>query len=66
MVVVPNEASAERRTAVRAYECLHGIDKAVDVLVCTENYFRTRWRVETSLPATVAHLQKLVQCSYGL
>jgi uncharacterized protein len=64
MVVVPNDASAEHRTAARAYECLRGIDKAVDILVCTENYFRTRWRVETSLPATVAHLQKLVQCSY--
>jgi hypothetical protein len=65
MVVVPNDASSERRTAARAYECLRGIDKAVDVLVCTENYFRTRWEVETSLPATVARLQKLVQCSYG-
>lgn len=54
LLVVPDDASAERTGSRRAYETLWGTGTAADVLVCTRSYFRSRLHVEASLPATVA------------
>jgi predicted nucleotidyltransferase len=53
LIVVPDDAPTELQTSARAYKCLPRVGKGVDVLVCTDNYFRTRWRVRTSMPARV-------------
>lgn len=53
LVVVPDDASAERLRARRAYEVLWGIGVAVDVLVWRRSAFHDSAAVPTSLPASV-------------
>ena len=53
LLVVPDNASPERRRSKLAYDCLWGKGVAVDVLVWTEGKFSRRSSVITSLPATV-------------
>ena len=53
LLVVPDDASAERLRARRAYEVLWGIGVAVDVLVWRRSAFDEAAEVITSLPATV-------------
>jgi len=60
MVVVPNDASAERRRSRLAYEELWGLGTAADVLVCTQSYFQSRLQVPSSLPAVVTREGRLV------
>ncbi len=60
LVVVPNDAPEELHDSRKGYDCLAGIAAAVDVMVCTEDYFTSREHVRTSLPARVMREGKLV------
>ena len=53
LLVVPDDASAERLRARRAYEVLWGIGVAVDVLIWRRSAFEEGATVATSLPAAV-------------
>jgi uncharacterized protein len=53
LVVVPDDASAERRRSRLAYEALRGTGTAADILVCTRSYFERRRSLKASLPGTV-------------
>ena len=53
LVVVPDDASPERRRSRLAYEALHGTGTAADVLVCTKSYFEDRRSLKASLPGTI-------------
>lgn len=53
LLVVPDDASPERRRSRLAYEALRGTGTAADVLVCTRTYFDSRLHLRASLPATV-------------
>ena len=60
MVVVPDDASLERRHSRLAYEALRGTGTAADVLVSTRKRFNTRLRAAASLPATIVREGTLV------
>ncbi len=60
LVVVPNDTVSELQNSRKAYECLQGMGKAIDVLVCTQDYFGSRQRVRTSIPARVMREGKLL------
>ena len=60
LVVVPDDAPKELLDSRPGYDSLAGIATAVDVLVCTQDYFTSRERVRTSLPARVMREGKLV------
>jgi excisionase family DNA binding protein len=53
LLVVPEDAAAERLRSRRAYEALWGLGVAVDVLVWRRGAFDARADVPTSLPAVV-------------
>jgi predicted nucleotidyltransferase len=53
LVVVPDDATPERRRSRLAYEALRGTGTAADVLVCTTSYFDERRELQASLPGTV-------------
>ncbi|HEX4600523.1 MAG TPA: nucleotidyltransferase domain-containing protein [Gemmatimonadales bacterium] len=54
LLVVPDDATAQRRGSRLGYEVLRGTGAAADVLVCTRTYFEERLHLQASLPATVA------------
>jgi len=60
MVVVPDNASADRRRSRLAYQVLRGTGTAVDVLVWTKRSFDERLHLKASLPATVIREGKLL------
>lgn len=60
MVVVPDNAPAERRRSRLAYEVLRGTGTAADVLVCTHSYFELRRFLKASLPFTVLREGRLL------
>ena len=60
MVVVPDEALAERRCSRIAYQVLGGTRTAADVLVWTRQVFDERLHLEASLPYTIANEGKLL------
>jgi predicted nucleotidyltransferase len=60
MVVVPNEASAERRRSRLAYQVLRGTGTAADVLVWTRQAFDERLHLKVSLPSTIVSEGKLL------
>jgi len=60
LIVVADDASADRRRSWLGYERLWGIPAAADVVVCTEQYFDSRLHVIASLPATVMREGKLL------
>jgi uncharacterized protein len=60
MVIVPDDASLERRRPRRAYEALRGTGTAADVLVWTHERFASRLHVVASLPATIVREGTLV------
>ncbi len=60
MVIVPDDASPERRRSRLAYETLWGTGAAADVLVWPKSKFDRRTRVVVSLPATVVREGKLL------
>ena len=53
LLVVPDDATPERRGSRLAYQVLRGTGTAADVLVCTRSYFEARLHLRASLPATV-------------
>jgi predicted nucleotidyltransferase len=60
LVVVPDDASPERRRSRLAYEVLRGTGTAADVLVCTASYFEDRQLLKASLPGTVLREGRLL------
>jgi predicted nucleotidyltransferase len=52
LVVVPDDASPERRGSRLAYEVLWGTGTAADVVIWTRSLFDERLRVPASLAAT--------------
>ena len=61
LVVVPDDASPERRRSRLAYEALAGTGTAADVLVCSRSYFEARRHLKASLPGTVLREGRLLQ-----
>jgi len=53
LLIVPDDAPAERLRARRGYEALWGLGVAVDVVIWRRSAFDARASVPTSLPATV-------------
>ncbi len=53
LIVVPNDAPADRRKNLPAHKSLWEMGTAADVLVCTEQYFDSRQSVVNSIPAAV-------------
>jgi predicted nucleotidyltransferase len=60
LVVVGDEAPADRRRSRLAYEVLRGTGVAADVLVWTREAFEARVTLRASLPATVLAEGKLL------
>lgn len=60
MVIVPDDASPERRRSQLAYRALRGTATAADVLVWTRQAFDERLHLRASLPATVVREGKLL------
>jgi len=60
MVIVPDDASADRRRSGLAYRVLRGTGTAADVLVWPRSRFEQRARVITSLPAIVMREGKIL------
>jgi len=60
LVIVPDDASEQRRQSRHGYEKMRGIGAAVDIVIWRETSFQRRARVVASLPATVLREGKLV------
>ncbi|MEW6776258.1 MAG: nucleotidyltransferase domain-containing protein [Bdellovibrionota bacterium] len=60
LIVVPDDASPERRRGRLAYEVLRGTGAAADVLVWTRHGFEERLHLTASLPATVEREGRLL------
>jgi len=60
MVVVPDNASPERRRSRLAYERLWETGTAADVLVWTKSAFESRLHLKASLPTTIEREGKLL------
>jgi predicted nucleotidyltransferase len=63
LVVVPDDAPAERRSSQLAYRVLRGTGIAADVVVWISSRFDRRARVVTSLPATVLREGRLLHAA---
>jgi len=63
LLVVPDDASPERRRSRLAYEVLRGTGVAADVLVCTRAWFDSREGLEASLPGTVLREGRLLHAA---
>ncbi len=63
LMVVPDEASPERKRSRLAYEVLWGSGVAADVLVCTHSYFEARRHLKASLPGTVLREGRLLHAA---
>ena len=63
LVVVPDDATPERRRSRLAYEALRGTGTAADVLVCTQRYFDARLHLQASLPGTVVREGRLLHAA---
>ena len=53
LIVVPDDAPAERRNPGLAYRALWGLRVSVDAVVCTNSWFHAREHLKASLPGTV-------------
>lgn len=60
LVIIPDDASPERRRSRLAYEVLRGTGIAADILVWPRSYFESRRLVPASLSATVAKEGRLL------
>jgi uncharacterized protein len=60
LVVVPDDASPERRRSRLAYQALRGTGTAADILVCTQSYFNARRHLKASLPGTILREGRLL------
>jgi len=63
MVVVPDDAPAQRHRSRLAYQVLRGTGRAADVLGCTRSFFDSRVHVRASLPATIVSEGRLVHAA---
>ncbi len=63
MVVVPDDATPERRDSDLAYRVLRGTAVAADVLVCTHSYFEARRHLRASLPGTILREGRLLHAA---
>ena len=63
LVVVGDDAPAERRRSRLAYEVLWGTGVAADVLVWSVGQFESRVHLASSLPATVIREGKLLHAA---
>jgi len=63
LVIVPDNASPERRRSRLAYERLWGTGTAADVLVWTKSAFDSRLHLKASLPATIEREGKVLYAS---
>ncbi len=60
MVVVPDDATRERRDSDAGYEALWGIGLAKDLLVWTREEFEKRLHLRASLPSTILREGRLL------
>jgi hypothetical protein len=60
LVIVPDDAPAERRDAALAYRALRGTGIGADVIPWPRSRFEARKHVVTSLPATVLREGRLI------
>lgn len=60
LVVVPDDAPADRKRSRLAYERLWGIGTAADVLVWTQERFESRAHLRASLPGTILREGRLL------
>jgi predicted nucleotidyltransferase len=63
LIIVPNNASLERRRSRLAYEVLRGTGTPVDALVCSHDWFFARTHLQASLPGTVLREGKLLHAA---
>jgi predicted nucleotidyltransferase len=63
LIVVSDDAPAERRRSRLAYQALRGTGIAADVVVCTERYFDQRRQLKASLPGTVLREGRLLHAA---
>ena len=63
MVVVPDNAPADRRNSGLAYTALWGLGVAVDVLVWTRSAFEARRHLRASLPGTIVREGRLLHAA---
>ena len=63
LLVVPDDATPERKRAKLAYASLWGTGTAVDVLVWTRSSFDRRLHLPTSLPATIMREGRLLHAA---
>lgn len=63
LIIVPNDAPAERRRSRLAYEVLRGTGTPVDALVCSHEWFFSRVHLRASLPATVLREGRLLHAA---
>ena len=63
LMVVPDDAPADRRRSRLAYEVLWGTGVAADVLVWRASQFDSRLHLAASLPATIIRKGKLLHAA---
>ncbi len=63
MLIVPDDATPERRDSDLAYNALRGTGLAADVLVWTRDQFDRRTHVVASLPATILREGRLLHAA---
>ena len=63
LIIVPNDAPAERRRSRLAYEVLRGTGTPVDALVCSHDWFFSRVHLRASLPAIVLREGRLLHAA---
>jgi predicted nucleotidyltransferase len=63
LIIVPNDASPERRRSRLAYEVLRGTGTPVDALVCSHDWFFSRVHLRASLPTTVLREGRLLHAA---
>jgi len=63
LLVVPDDASPERKRSRLAYERLWGTGTAADVLVWTRSSFDRRLHLPASLPATIVREGRLLHAA---
>mgnify|MGYP001285305872 FL=1 len=63
LLVVPDQASPERKRSKLAYQVLWGTGTAADVVVWTRSAFDSRVHLAASLPATVMREGKLLHAA---
>ena len=63
LIVVPDDATPDRRQSRLAYQVLRGTGTAVDALVCTHSWFFARTHLRASLPGTVLREGRLLHAA---